>query len=190
MPTSETDSPVYRADVAATPDYPQARPVKRAGHPLGPLWAMVPLESRVGSRLYAAGLLIAVIAVFAVAARLHPNGTYQGTHQQLGLPPCGFVVVTGLPCPSCGMTTAFAYTIRGQVLHALHAQIAGFLLAACTLAAGVFAAIAVVTGRRPALNWYRISPTRTVWIGCGLFVAAWSVKIVTWLLENGSGRSG
>ena len=34
-----------------------------------------------------------------------------GTHQQLGLPPCNFVTLTGYPCPACGMTTSFALLV-------------------------------------------------------------------------------
>jgi hypothetical protein len=147
---------------------------------------MVPLDTRVGGRLYAAGVLAAVVAVFTVAAQLHPDGLSQGAHRQLGLPPCGFVLMSGLPCPTCGMTTSFAHTIRGHLLQAVHAQVAGFLLAVFTLAAGGFALWAMVTGRRPALNWYRINPMHVLWGSCGLFVAAWGLKIVFALLENGS----
>jgi hypothetical protein len=148
---------------------------------------MVPLESPIGGRVYAAGVLGVVIAVFVVAARVHPDGYSMGSHQQLGLPPCAFVLMTGLPCPTCGMTTAYAYTIRGRVGSALHAQAAGFVLALGTLAAGGFAAWAVVSGRRPSVNWYRLDPLKLVWIGTGLFVAAWAVKIVLCLLARGAG---
>lgn len=158
----------------------------RPVHPLGPLWSMVRLDSPIGGRLYAAGVLAGVVAIFAVAAHLNPNGLSQGVHEQLGLPPCGFVVMAGLPCPTCGMTTSFAHTIRGHVGQAVHAQFAGFVLAAFTLAAGVFAAYAIVSGRRPAVNWYKINPMHVVWVCCGLFVAAWGVKILFFLLEGGS----
>lgn len=147
---------------------------------------MVPLDGRLTGRLYAAGVFIAVAALFAVAYGLHPDGIYHGAHQQLGLPPCGFVVMTGLPCPTCGMTTAFAYTIHGQWLRAVVAQPAGFAAALVCLAIGLLAAWATITARRPSINWYRINPTHVVWVCCGLFVAAWGVKIVLYLLENGS----
>ncbi len=168
---------------------PQARPAvepPRAGHPLGPLWQWVSLDGPFGGRVYAAGVLAFSITVMTVAARLNPTGLREGTHQQLGLPPCGFVTMTGLPCPTCGMTTAFSHTIRGQVVQAVESQPAGFVLAVGTILAGVLAAVAMATGRRPALNWYRINPVHLVWIGSVLFVAAWGVKIVLYLLENGS----
>ncbi|MBI4578098.1 MAG: DUF2752 domain-containing protein [Planctomycetes bacterium] len=189
MPMNHADdrNPQAQPDPASLA--PSPRPLGgHAGHPLGPLWQMVPLDGPIGGRLYATGVLAAAIVVLAVAARLHPEGRYEGAHQQLGLPPCGFIVITGLPCPTCGMTTAFAYTIHGHPLLALRAQAVGFLLAVSTVAAALFAVISLVSGRRPAVNWYRIDPVRLVWIGCGLFVVAWGVKIVCWLLVDGMGR--
>jgi hypothetical protein len=82
-------------------------------------------------------LLIAaiLIGVFAVAAWLNPynpDGTPRrlATHRQLGLPPCNFVLLTGKPCPSCGMTTSFALFIRGDLRASLQANWVGTLLAA------------------------------------------------------------
>jgi len=48
------------------------------------------------------------------AAAITPDPRGYGSHTQLGLPPCGFLSLTGFPCPGCGLTTAFAYGIRGQ----------------------------------------------------------------------------
>jgi hypothetical protein len=62
----------------------------------------------------AVGLLAAACSVLAVALWLKPAACGYGTHTQLGLPPCNFLLVTHLPCPSCGLTTSFAYAIRFQ----------------------------------------------------------------------------
>ena len=62
----------------------------------------------------AVGLLASACGVLAVALWLKPAACGYGTHTQLGLPPCGFLLVTHLPCPSCGLTTCFAYAIRLQ----------------------------------------------------------------------------
>src|SRR5687768_6383575 len=74
------------------------------------------------------------VTVFVVAASLDPyfeDGTprVMETHRQLGLPPCTFKTVTGLPCPSCGMTTSFALLIHGDVWNSLQANFAGTALA-------------------------------------------------------------
>jgi hypothetical protein len=85
---------------------------------------------RVGLLVIAAGLIV----VFGIAIWLKP---YDGegrplqmeTHTQLGLPSCQFYFVTGIPCPSCGMTTSFALLMRGDPLNSLRANAVGTLLA-------------------------------------------------------------
>lgn len=172
------DWPECDASAAETSVVPMARPAARRGHPLGPLVSFVPLDGPIVGRLYAAGVTAAAVAVIAVAVRLSPSNQTMGTHTQLGLPPCGFVVMTGLPCPTCGMTTAFAHTFHGHLGLAVRDQLAGFVLAVLTAVAGLAALVATVTGWRPAINWYRVNPVYVIWIGCGLFVAAWAVKMV------------
>jgi Protein of unknown function (DUF2752) len=86
------------------------------------------------------GIALSLITLFGVAASLNP---YQGdgsarrmeTHKQLGLPECTFKQVTHLPCPSCGMTTSFALTIRGDLFHGAQANSVGVLLALTLLVA-------------------------------------------------------
>lgn len=84
----------------------------------------------------------ACISVLAVAALLEPDPRGVGTHEQLGLPPCGFLLLTGLPCPGCGLTTAFAHGIRGQWIAAASANPLGlvlFFVSCATLVVSVLA---------------------------------------------------
>ncbi len=67
-------------------------------------------------------------ATLVVARSLHPSMTGMGTHLQLGLPPCRFLALTGLPCPSCGLTTSFAFAAHFQFQQALLASPFGLLL--------------------------------------------------------------
>jgi hypothetical protein len=78
-------------------------------------------------------LVGAVGTVFYIALSLDPyrDGVTwtQATHTQLPfMRPCTFYEVTGLPCPSCGMTTSFALLVRGDVPAALRANSVGMLL--------------------------------------------------------------
>lgn len=66
--------------------------------------------------------------VLLAAAWLEPDSRGYGTHTQLGLPPCGFLLLTGAPCPGCGLTTAFAHGIRGDWMAAVGANPLGLAL--------------------------------------------------------------
>ncbi len=60
-----------------------------------------------------------------VARLLTPEAGGYGTHEQLFLLPCLFRWLTGLPCPFCGMTTAFALIADGRVVAAFNIHILG-----------------------------------------------------------------
>jgi hypothetical protein len=97
-------------------------------------------------RLALGGFALSVITLFAVASTLSPDVSGQGTHRQLGLPPCTMRVLWNLPCPACGMTTSWAHFVRGQWLASLQANIGGFLLALCASASILSCATAAVKG--------------------------------------------
>lgn len=101
------------------------------------------------SLLAVAGLLT---GVFAVAFWLNPydaDGTPRrmATHTQLGMPPCNFVVLTGRPCPACGMTTSFALLVRGDVAASMQANWSGTLIAVIWAFTLVWAVIGGIAGR-------------------------------------------
>jgi len=71
--------------------------------------------------------------LLGVAKQLEPDPRGFGTHTQLGLRPCAFAQLTGRLCPTCGMTTSFAWFMRGRVDRSWRANPAGFLLALLTV---------------------------------------------------------
>ncbi len=73
-------------------------------------------------------LLAALMLLLGVAAWLQPNPSGMGTHQQLGLPPCTSVSLLGIRCPACGMTTSWAWMIRGRIDRAIGCNIGGVIL--------------------------------------------------------------
>lgn len=89
---------------------------------------------RRAARVVWAVLFLLPAAVLALAAWLTPDPAGHGTHTQLGLPPCGFLLVTGLPCPGCGLTTAFSAMMHGDLVAAARANPFGVLLFAATAA--------------------------------------------------------
>lgn len=105
------------------------------------------------------GLLLLIVgglvAVFTIAVLLNPynpDGTAKTTATHTGpplnLPDCTFKTMTGLPCPSCGMTTSFSLLMHGDPLNSLRANWVGTGLAVFCLALIPWA-LASVWLRRP-----------------------------------------
>jgi hypothetical protein len=129
------------------------------------------------------GLGLGLAVVFAVAWHLDPyradgSPRRMGTHEQLGLPPCSFKVATGLPCPSCGMTTSFAFLVRGDVGNSLRANAVGTLLAVF-FAALVPWCLASAWRRRPLfVRSLERAMTAAVVVVLGLMLLRWGVVLL------------
>ena len=143
-----------QADFVSNPGAPPiARPAS-GGHPLGPL-VQRPYHPRpLQVRLIASVVLIGCIAALMLAAWLKPDVRGVGTHEQLGLPACSLVRFAGIPCPTCGMTTAFAYTIRGHWIAGLLAQPFAFVLALGIFLCIPLSAQALISAKTWRVNWY------------------------------------
>lgn len=125
------------------------------------------------------GLLVAgpAAVVLALAAWVHPSPRGYDTHTQLGLSACSLIQTTGMPCPTCGMTTAFAHMARGQVVEALQAQAFGAVLFVLMLAAALAGTAQALGGRdhfgaaplRPRMWW--------LWALLAGGTAGWALKM-------------
>jgi hypothetical protein len=133
-------------------------------------------------RLGIVAVVVGLILVFAAAAWINPyaaDGTPRamGTHRQLGLPECNFLRLTGVPCPSCGMTTSFALLMHGDPVASLRANPVGTLLAVCLLAAIPWSLAGAARGR---WLWVRtLEPwlLRAIVVFTGLALARWVVLL-------------
>lgn len=130
-------------------------------------------------RLPAAIVCLCAVSVLSLAASLSPSPRGYGTHTQVGMEPCGFVKTAGMPCATCGMTTAFAHAADGRLLASALTQPAGAALAVLTAMAAIISGYAALVGLSlgPLLRW--IWRPRFVVVMGALIMAAWGYKILT-----------
>jgi hypothetical protein len=139
-------------------------------------------------------LALALSGVFAVAVWLDPYNAdgsprRMATHMQIGLPPCTFQVTTGIPCPSCGMTTSFALLMHGDVPNSLRANAVGTLLAAFGLLLIPWCLASAV--RRRTLFVRSMERTLTFLVLCflGLMLLRWGI-VLAWAWWTGTPFQG
>ncbi len=132
------------------------------------------------SRLLAAVLAVGLMGLLATAAVVGPDPRGLGTHQRLGLPPCTFRMLFGRPCPACGMTTAWACLMQGQLIGALRANVGGTLLGVLALIGTPWVLVSTIRGR-----WLGSGPNRAAaaWVTLAIVL----VMLVDWGLRLGAG---
>jgi hypothetical protein len=131
------------------------------------------------TRVFAALLAACALAVLITAACIQASPTGEGTHRQLGLPPCGWLAMTGYPCPTCGMTTAFSLAAHSRPLDSIKTQFfgAGFAIATTVF---FWAALHVaIFGSMLGRLFERLLAPRLLVPVAVLFLAAWAVKSYT-----------
>ena len=115
------------------------------------------------------GLLLLVMA-----RMLEPDLRGYGTHEQLGLTPCTFQETTGMVCPACGSTTAWAYATRGRLGEAVEANLGGTVLALFVVVVAPWGLLVAATGK-----WLLVQPTLPVVL---ITASAWAVvALLDWL---------
>jgi hypothetical protein len=122
------------------------------------------------------------LAVLVIARALTPAASGTGTHTQLGLPPCGFLHWTRLPCPLCGLTTSFAHMARLEVTSALRVHRLGpalFALVALALPASSLACARALPVTR-VIELLRVGQLTSM-IGLALLVC-WVARVAALLL--------
>lgn len=159
-------------------EIPLARPT---GWPLlGP-----PIQLTLTGRVLWALVGMACVVVLGVAAWLPPDARGYGTHEAiLGAWPCGFILTTGMPCPTCGMTTSFALMMHAKPIEAVLTQPAGAVLCLATMGTLLLSVRVALTGLAPNVNWDRLGPIR-IMLGFGLLLlAGWGFKMAYGILTG------
>lgn len=92
------------------------------------------VRARLRARLLWAAVASGALGVLLTSRWLEPHPSGVGTHVALGLPPCSVLLTLGLPCPTCGLTTAFAHAARLELAKSLRAHPLGLPLFVVLLA--------------------------------------------------------
>lgn len=144
------------------------------------IYAVAPQAEKLtrAGRLFAGAIGFGCLAVLILAASLTPSAKGLGTHaEDLHLPDCTFLQNTHLPCPSCGMTTSFAWFARGNLVASAYVQPMGMILAIMAAAAAWGGSYIAITGR-PVHRLLRLLPARYTLLPLLLVgVLAWGWKI-------------
>lgn len=127
-----------------------------------------------------AGLFVtAATAALVVLVPLEPDAKGYDTHTQLGLQPCGWPVVHGMPCPTCGCTTAACHLVHGSFVDAFVTQPFGAALALVGLLLGAHALYCLLRRHSFVDLWLRMPFAKVVIALVVLFFVGWGYKYAT-----------
>ncbi|HKE04426.1 MAG TPA: DUF2752 domain-containing protein [Blastocatellia bacterium] len=116
-------------------------------------------------------------ALLLIARLLRPSADGVGTHRQLGLPPCAFLHFTGIPCPSCGLTTSVAHAARFHFYQSLITQPFGLVV---FISAVLSIPLSIYFIRR-RVPWSTLDGLRgknlVIYMLIALFILCWLYKI-------------
>ena len=112
-------------------------------------------------------------------ANIHPDQRGHGTHEQLGMTPCGWPPTLDLPCPTCGVTTAACHLVHLSPLRAVLTQPFGAALAGAGIVLAVYAVFCLLTGRSLMDRLVRLPYGSILVWTLVLFLASWLFKYLT-----------
>ena len=116
-------------------------------------------------------------ALLLIARLLRPSADGVGTHRQLGLPACAFLHFTGIPCPSCGLTTSVAHAARFHFYQSLTTQPFGLVV---FISAVLSIPLSIYFIRR-RVPWSTLDGLRgknlVIYMLIALFILCWLYKI-------------
>ena len=126
-------------------------------------------------------LLVALAVIATTAALVLPPGADEYCTlfgRQFGKE-CGFTVMTGYPCPQCGMTRSFVWGVRGRLIRAFWYNPAGLTLFLWIQAGGIVGLVRLARARHDALRpptWLLLGWT-LIWL-VGLYAVGWMLRLM------------
>ena len=130
-------------------------------------------------RLIAAVVLGTGAAFVFALSRVPPDPRGFGTHELLGMEPCSWAVSGGLPCPTCGVTTAACHLVHLSPFQAVATQPFGAALAGFGIWLAAVAGISLIR-RSSFVDKLARLPYATLLIsGILLLLGSWFYKYLT-----------
>jgi hypothetical protein len=126
----------------------------------------------------AVAVVAAALACTALLLSVEPDPKGYDTHVQLGMSPCGWPRSYGIPCPTCGATTAACLLVHGRPLQAIATQPFGAAMAAAGLVAAATSAWCLLRGRSLLDVYAQLPRARLLLVGIALLLGSW---LYTWL---------
>lgn len=133
-----------------------------------PLWV---------DRTLALSVVLLCTSVVVALLAVQPDARGYGTHEQLGMRPCGWPELYGMPCPTCGVTTAACYLVHLRPWQAVVTQPFGAALAAVGLAVAGTALLDVLRGRSFVARVYELRLARWCLGGAALLLLSWWYRV-------------
>ena len=134
-----------------------------------------PLADRITSVI----VVLSAAAFVWVLAAIHPDPRGHGTHEQLGMDECGWVVHYQRPCPTCGVTTAATQLVHLRPFKAVVTQPFGAILAGFGLWLAGVAGACLLRGRSFLDYLLRLPQGRIIVWGLVLLLGSWLYKHLT-----------
>lgn len=142
-----------------------------------------PVNRAARNRWIALPFFLGSVVILGLAVFLSPG---YGLHQAFGYPTCGFKLGSGLPCVSCGMTTAFSYAAEGDLIGAFRVQPAGAFLALFVAVFAIVSGYALASGMSLAPIGKAIWRPRVIVPLIALLIGSWVYTLIFTLLTGAS----
>jgi len=128
-------------------------------------------------RLLDSAARAARIRTAAVIGVLLAGGALVDPNRPLPVDLCLFKHLTGMPCPTCGLTRAVCHALQGDLMTSLSFHPAGIIALSIVLAWGIVAAVEAGLGRRVFDDAIRPVTRGAAWTAATVTAVAWVAQL-------------
>ena len=149
-------------------------------------YAPAPKSLAFQTRMWCLFILVLCVAMLGIGLYMKPSSRGYGTHSEnLLLPPCGFLAVTGIPCPTCGCTTAVTWFAHGNLWMAVKTQPFGAAVGMVAAILLVLSLLGLITGR-----WFGPQPFTLSWHWRALLYGSLAFLLAGWFYKIAAMKAG